>query len=102
MSIHKVLARTDGGFIGLRDLLTNMAQANGATFKQAAAALYRLLMEAQGELLPAPAWRSYSPAAGMQQPTPQQIARALELLQIAATKGEQALVWETFDDDIPF
>jgi hypothetical protein len=102
MGVPEILARIEaGGFIGLHDLLADIAESNGVTYQQAARILYRLWGEAQRDGRPFPLWHRNDSVTGVDRAGDSDTHKADWLLRAAIKGGDLSTQWAA-EDDIPF
>jgi len=103
MSIRELLARTDGEFISLHDVLSKISAAEGVTYQEAAIALLRLLDPHSTSLDgPEPKWHTYNKVRGIVRVVVPRFHRGHQALQWAATYGSPEKNPWNLEDDVPF
>lgn len=90
MSVQAFLAREDGDFVSLDEVLRGMMKANGCTYQDAAITLLRLMVREDWP----PTWLSKDAIDGVRD-LERDHRKAMELLRSAAREGDP-------NDDIPF
>ncbi len=99
MSVKSLLSKQDAGFISLHEVLTRMTKVgDGATYQQAAMALFRLMMAE--EKASVPKWFVIDNLNGKRYTNGLHEKLANECLRQAANNGEPSPL--DFDDEIPF
>lgn len=103
MSVKELLAKQEAGFISLHEVLRRMTQIDGATYKEAAIALFRILDAADKS---APGWWVKDKIRGVFPASNSDEKAAWQCLVEAATFGEPtkktAPSFEDLGDEIPF
>lgn len=96
MAVKELLKKQDSSFISLHELLTEMTQlGDGATYEEAAAALYRTVVSEHF------IWRVGDSVRGIRKASTKEEKEALDCLEMAARYNLTSVVWSA-DDDIPF
>jgi hypothetical protein len=98
MSVKKLLAQQEAGFISLHDVLTRMAEIDGASYQQAATVLHRLIAADPDKWLFM--WWTKTALHGVRQATNRDESDALACLRQAALSGEPQE--ELDENEIPF
>lgn len=98
MSVKKLLAQQEAGFISLHDVLTRMTEKDGASYQEAATVLYRLIATYPEEWLFM--WWTKTALHGVRQATNRDELDAMACLRQAALSGAP----NPWDDpnEIPF
>lgn len=101
MSVKRMLAKRDAGFISLHEVLTRMTKVDGATYQDAAKALFRVMLDEEEDPSIKWKWRVISNLLGKEIASEKEGGMAVELLVHVADYGMQNQL-EDFDNDIPF
>jgi hypothetical protein len=101
MSVKRMLAKRDAGFISLHEVLTRMTKVDGATYQDAAKALFRAMLDEEEAPSIKWKWRVISNLLGKEIASGKEEARAVELLVGVADFGMPNKL-DDLKDGIPF